>query len=329
MAFNITSWGKKGRNYGRGAPPPRGSIEYIAVGDMWQAEPPRPCPLPYQSVSSSGSFYEISFTELDAADRWISNIDRSVNYTRKVHGDKIISNDDAKAWEGFMTRWIPFKGDMQLPGHFNAMLSSNKKLFDGFMNESKRFHDRFTAKGMPQVFIPYMGELVVLLRTMPKQLTVAQMISKLAAGIKCGEKMLDENSSWFNWMVRKDTRELKTAISQTKILANSYSPSRNSPIEYGVGQPAYDEFMRRLTLIWIQAAGLYGVTETRKTTASEFVDEMREGMDKVSPLGQGPSNALWMLVVAGAAYLGMFWLAGHKKTKITVGVPDAIPPQDQ
>ena len=41
MAFNITSWGSKGRNFGRGAPPPRGSIEYVAVGDMWQAEPPR------------------------------------------------------------------------------------------------------------------------------------------------------------------------------------------------------------------------------------------------------------------------------------------------
>lgn len=45
MAFNITSWSKTGRDYGRGEPPPRGSIEYVGVGDMFQPAPPaRPAP---------------------------------------------------------------------------------------------------------------------------------------------------------------------------------------------------------------------------------------------------------------------------------------------
>jgi hypothetical protein len=39
MAFNITSWSQKGRDFGRGSPPPRGSIEYVGVGDMWQPDP--------------------------------------------------------------------------------------------------------------------------------------------------------------------------------------------------------------------------------------------------------------------------------------------------
>lgn len=40
MAFNITTWSRKGRDYGRGDPPPRGSIEYAGVGDMFMPAPP-------------------------------------------------------------------------------------------------------------------------------------------------------------------------------------------------------------------------------------------------------------------------------------------------
>lgn len=43
MAFNITSLGQKGRNFARGEPPPRGSVEYAGVGDMFDPGPaPRP-----------------------------------------------------------------------------------------------------------------------------------------------------------------------------------------------------------------------------------------------------------------------------------------------
>ena len=47
MSFNILSWCQKGRDFGRGSPPPRGSIEYVAVGDMWDPEPPR-SPAPFR-----------------------------------------------------------------------------------------------------------------------------------------------------------------------------------------------------------------------------------------------------------------------------------------
>ena len=42
MAFNITTWSRKSRNYGRGEPPPRGSLEYAGVGDMFMPAPPAP-----------------------------------------------------------------------------------------------------------------------------------------------------------------------------------------------------------------------------------------------------------------------------------------------
>jgi phage FluMu protein gp41 len=320
MAFNITSWGKKGRNFGRGSSPPRGSIEWIAVGDMWQAAPPA---RPSRSGFSVGSatLYEIGFTELDAADRWICAIDRSINQARRLHGDKILSKTDASAWTEFMTRWLPFKGDMQLPGHFNAMLSSNKKQFDSLMNESKKLHDRFVAKGLAMSPVPYMGELVELLRSMPKKLTAGQMVAKLAAGVKCGEKMLDENTSWFYWMISNDTSGLKTAIRDARTLADAYSPSRNSPATYGAGDPAYDEFLRRLTKIWIEAAGLYGMTEVRRSAAAEAADVARDRAEQFTK----PSNYLWLLATAGIAYLGIAWLAGRGSRKIAVGVPDAYP----
>jgi len=47
------------------------------------------------------------------------------------------------------------------------MLKENKARLDDLLNQSKRMHDKFAAKGMPMVPVPYMGELVVLLRKMP------------------------------------------------------------------------------------------------------------------------------------------------------------------
>lgn len=46
MAFNITSWSKRGRNFGRGAPPPPGSVEYAGVGGtlFYGTRPPTPTP---------------------------------------------------------------------------------------------------------------------------------------------------------------------------------------------------------------------------------------------------------------------------------------------
>lgn len=55
MAFNITSWSRRGRDFARGAPPPRGSIEYVAVGDMWMPEPPRRGPAPARAAAPSPS----------------------------------------------------------------------------------------------------------------------------------------------------------------------------------------------------------------------------------------------------------------------------------
>lgn len=314
MAFNLTSWSRTGRDYARGEPPPRGSIEWVAVGDMWDPIPP----------SKAGfSVYEISYTELDAADRWVKGIDRSVKYTRKIHGDKVLSAEDEKEWVGFMKRWIPFLGDMQMPGHFNAMLKSNKKTFDEFMNASKLLHDKFMAKGMVAIPVPYMGELVQLLREMPSRLTAAQMQAKLLAGVKCGESILNENMPWYYWSVSNDSRGLREAIASAKLAADIYGRSQRNQSVYSPGDPAYDEFLRRLTRIWIEGAGLYGIVETQKTAKAEAVDVARNQADKFKPT---PAKIGWLLAVAGVSYLGLHWFVSRKKEQpVIVAVPDVVP----
>jgi hypothetical protein len=323
MAFNITSWGKRGRDFGRGAPPPPGSIEYVAVGDMWDPEvyarqmrADRPAP------SSSGldvKLYEISFGDLDAAENYVASVDRAVKQARRVGGDKILSRDDERSWDGFMSRWRPFAADMRLvPGSPSMMLEQNKRAFDLLVSEARAQHDRLARKGMSEVPVPYAGELLLLLRQMPKKLTAAQMSAKLRAGVKCGDRLLDEHTTWFDWVASRDHLGLRDAVADAGRAADIYGRSRTSSATYSPGDPAYDEFLRRLTKIWIEASGLYGMRQTQSTASAELKDKLRE-------LPQ--TSALYfagLVAAAGAAYLGVGWLMRPRQTT-AVGIPDAYP----
>ena len=313
MGFNIPLFKTMGRGWGRGSPPPRGSIEWAGVADMWEPEPPR---------SSSGfQVFEIGFTELDAADRWMKRLYENIRYARQVHGDKILSAADVVEWDALMERWVPFRDSLKDHAE-RLMLKENKAQLDGLLHESKKLHDKFTAKGMAMVTVPYMGELVLLLRQMPKKLTASQMHAKLEAGIECGEKLLDENTAWWQWRKRDDTKGLVAAIANAKAASAIFAKSKRASENYHPGDPAYDEFIRRLTKIWIEAAGLYGIIETEKTAAAEGLDAGRKAAQK-------EESGLWkLLLLAGAGYLGIRWLT-RDKTTVVVGVPDAHPAEPE
>jgi hypothetical protein len=303
----------KKRDWARGEPPPRGSIEWVGVADMFEPEPP----------SSSGfQVFELGFTELDAADRWIAQLGNNLLYTRQIHGDEIVTKADETEWEAFLSRWKPFRAKLtsalKSPGWVQMWLKKNKIQFDSLLNESKALHDKFVSKGMPMVPVPYMGELVILLRTMPKQMKASEMRAKLEAGIKCGNKMLDQNTAWWQWRKRSDTKNLTLAISNARAAANLFSQSRSNET-YGPGSPLYDEFLRRLTKIYIEAAGLYGIVETRQTAAAEALDEGRQAAHTL------PGHFMWWVIAAGAGYAGILWFTRSKPTQITVQVPDAFP----
>jgi hypothetical protein len=44
VAFNLTSWSRKGRDFGRGTPPPVGSVEWAGVGGPLFYGPRAPSP---------------------------------------------------------------------------------------------------------------------------------------------------------------------------------------------------------------------------------------------------------------------------------------------
>ena len=300
------------RDWARGEPPPRGSIEWVGVADMFEPEP---------IVNGIFQVFEIGFTELDAADRWIAQLGNNLSYTRQIHGDEILNKADAAEWEAFLSRWKPFRqkltSALKSPGWVQMWLKKNKNQFDGLLNESKALHDKWVAKGMPMVPVPYMGELVLLLRTMPKQLKTSEMRAKLEAGITCGNKMLDQNTAWWQWRKRSDTKELTRALGDARTAANLFSRAKSGET-YGISNPVYDEFLRRLTKIYIEAAGLYGIVETRQTAAAEALDEGRQAAHAL------PGHFMWWVIAAGAGYAGILWITRSRPTQITVRVPDAV-----
>lgn len=320
MGFNITSWSKDGRDFGRGAPPPKGSIEYIAVGSMWSPHPP---PRANRQASSSGADDKVSFTEIDAADRWLTTFHRSLAYSKQIHGEKVVTKADIAAWDKFISRWNPYRDRMTTLGIL-FMSDADKRLFHTLMAEAFKLYSTFTAKGLAPIPVPYAAELVTLLRTMPKQITSAQMYAKLVAGIQCGDKLLDEKTPWYAWKKSGDTKPLAVAVDSAKAMGAILTRSKSAKETYSAGDPVYDEFLRRLTRIWIEAAGLYGIQETRKSAKAEAVDTARDR------LSHTPNNILWLLVTAGVSYLGIKWIAG-RTDKPKIAVPDAYrqEPHDQ
>ena len=286
---------------------------------MFMPEPPTKSDVGFQ-------VFEIGFTELDAADRWMKRLEDNIRYARQVHGDKIISQADVDEWNALMARWNPFRQTLtsaiKSPGWIQMWMKKNKAQLDKLLNESKRLHDRFVKKGMAMVPTPYMGELILLLRQMPKVLKTSEMRSKLEAGIKCGNKMLDKSTAWWQWRRRDDTRGLVRAISDAEGASDLFGRSHSAE-SYEVGSPVYDEFMRRLTKIYIEAAGLYGIVETKKTAVAEAADAGRKGGKEAT------NHLLWLLVSAGVGYLGLRWIYRTKPAQITVKVPDAASREGQ
>jgi hypothetical protein len=267
--------------------------------------------------TSGYQVFEIGFTELDAADRWVKRLYENIRYARQIHGDKVLSAADVVEWDSFAARWKEFRDSLKDHAE-RLVLKENKAQLDSLLHESKKLHDRFAAKGMPMIPVPYMGELVLLLRKMPKRLTAAEMRSKLEAGISCGEHMLDENTAWWQWRKRDDTRPLNAALAAARTASGIFARSSKASDAYQPGSPAYDEFLRRLTKIWIEAAGLYGIVETKVTAAAEALDSARQAGDKTE------KNLLWLLLLAGAGYLGLRWITRDKGATVVVAVPDAI-----
>jgi hypothetical protein len=257
-----------------------------------------------------------TFTDIDAADQWLIALQQSVDYSLANHGNKVVTEADKNDLASLMVKWNTFRNSVK--GLTTFWLSKDQKqTFQSLMKEAKTWHKRFDGKGLTIIPVPYALEIVTLVRSMPKQLTAAQMIPKLAAVAKCGEKLLDASTPWYGWKVNSDTKGLSDSIDSAKAMAIILARSKNSDMKYFPGDPIYDEFVRRLTKVWIEAAGLYGIEQVERSNLASLKDDLKKGTSDTA------SNIVWLLLAGGVGYLGLKWMVARPGT-VAVAVPDAI-----
>jgi hypothetical protein len=314
--------------------------------------------------------YEISHSDWDAATRWVNNLAENVRYARKVHGDKILDAEAMAKFNDFWRRWLLFGNKIEVEktklkdeslaskilaatvpvywasrklaytaqGVLALMSTDNKKELDALLVEGWKIYKQFRNLGMSQVAIPYMGELVVILRTTRRDASVADMAARLRDAAAVGTRLLDEHTAWWPWRMRDDSRGLAVAVADAKktseefgelakvsrhitrseqvkaqeiilkILHKKRTYDQHDPIvdleHVSPSAAVYDEFVRVLSKVFVEAAGLYGVEEVKKTARAGLADEP---VKAAMTLG-------WLLALAGVGYLGARWLTRDKTT---------------
>jgi hypothetical protein len=302
------------RRWERGSPPPPGSWEWCGVADAVRA-----------STVGIGlpKVYEISYTEVDAADRWMNTLWRSLQYARKIHGSRLVTDQDLRRWDELVQAWNKFRSGLTSWGGLRMMSSENRGKFDRFLRSSRELHEDLTRRGVATVPVPYMDELISLLRSEPKQMTALEMRARLEAGIRCGEQLLDENTAWYQWRKRDDSRGLTRALDEARAASQTYGALwADNKKSFPSTSLFYRSFVRVLTKIWIEAAGLYGVVETTTSARSEAADVARERAAGI--VDTGSNYLLYVLATAGAGYLGYRWL-NRKTGDVKISVRDAVP----
>jgi hypothetical protein len=231
------------------------------------------------------------------------------------------------------------------------MSSENKLELDRLLREAWDLYSRFRLLGMSQVAVPYMGDLVTTLRNLPRDPKLGDMSKGLRDAVKTGERLLDENTAWWEWKDRSETKGLHDATVAAKKLADDVddiaranataTPGANmdtarktlldlmwehmrSPatlVKTSPGIALRDAFVKRVSAIYIEAAKLYGIQETKAAARAEAIDEARKGPERAA------SSLTWALIVAGAGYFGIRLLT-REKTIIIQNQAPAYHPGD-
>ena len=194
-------------------------------------------------------------------------------------------------------------------GSLALMSTENKRELDRLLHEAWGLYQEFRRLGMSQVAVPYMGDLVVLLRTLPAELTLPEMVARLRAAAQVGERLLDQNTAWWQWRKRDDTRGLRRAADDASKLADDLESVAKTHPGAGTrdrGAPIYAKVVRTVAKVYVEAAGLYGIEETARTARAEAWDDARRIPGKFA------STTGWLLALAGVGYLGIRWLTKDK-----------------
>jgi hypothetical protein len=334
VGFSVLSWRQGGRGWARGAPPPPGSIEYCGVGG--------------EAFYGVGSVWVVSASEVEAGNRWNETLARSVDYARRVHGDRVLTAEDARDFTDYYKRWKKFSEKVSTWSLVQRAREENKRVLEALVAESRRLSDKFAREGMAVIPVPHAADLVLMLRGMPRRLTPAEMARKLEAAAGWGEAMASHSRTTGEWVQRaglyaagaallgpagllaahylpsswsRDRSGLVAAAREARDAARYMSRSTDATVPYTRGDPVYDEFMRKVTRVYVEAAGLYGIQETLRAATAEAVDAGARQVDRGGSL-------LWLLALAGVSYLGVKWLESSRQRPVVLRVPDAVPQEE-
>ena len=287
--------------------------------------------------------YEISNSDWEAVNRWMNNIDTNVKYTRQVHGSELLSDEDVAKFDMFWKRWLAFKGKINavekslkdeslaskilsvtspvywasrllyntIKGSMALMSADNKRELDALLSEAWKLYNYLRSRGMSQVPIPYMGELVMLLRSLPPDMSLSDMANRLRDAARAGERLVDVNTAWWQWRIRSDTKTLLRTIDGAQEFARDLARVAKLPEGQGLrdsGSPVYVKFVRTVAAIYGEAAALYGSEEVKTTARAEAKDVAHEKA-KSATISIG-----WIAAMVGAGYLGIRWLTQDKVT---------------
>jgi hypothetical protein len=225
----------------------------------------------------------------------------------------------------------------------------NKRVLEALVAESKRLSDRFARKGMTVVPVPHAADLVLMLREMPLRLTPPEMARRLETAARWGEEIASHSKTTGEWVQRaglyaagaamlgpagvlaahylpsswsRDRAGLEAASRDAREAARYLSKSTDASVPYTRGDPVYDEFLRKVTRVYVEAAGLYGVQETLRAATAEAVDAGARQADR------GGRGVMLLLALAGVSYLGVRWLESSRRRPVVMRVPDAVPREE-
>jgi hypothetical protein len=335
MAQNLFG-GTTAKNFAIQGHPPIHSFEYVMAGGGYVD---RPSYTPQNSWNQGAATapvpraYEMSNSDLEAIQRWLANLSSNVKYASQARGEGALPQSEVALWNDFWKRWLVFLGKISAAqkslkdeamaarvlastspadwpsrtlhktaqGSLAIMLPENKRELDVLAGGARQLYDRFRLLGLGHVAMPYVGELAALLRSLPGELSLTDMVKVLRDGMRAGSRLLDGRASWGSWPKTGSAPALRDAISAADKLANKIEEVSKTPPGQGLRDtttPVYQYFARVLAKIYVAASDLYGVAEP---------EHKPEGSTH-RPEGATASIA-WLMAAAGAGYLGWKWLA--------------------